>query len=344
MTTPNPLKGNVFTVTEVVVTYDEPLVIRAVDSLGKPYVGLNFSDTEKAYRFAFAQVEAFMWQDYLQQRVDLRYLFTDGMKGSYRGGVLHGEVGEKFVTHLLNDEPVKFLPKVGFFHVSEENTPATTLKRQLLSTKIDGRWEIEDLRQFGTLAGDAYVFTFALTATSNAKQTKHIHELFAKYPWRGGFSTINFISDLHVMIPANDDVAIRRMKYASPGFIETLVNTDIAMTVRKIVEQINDATKGPPVRETFNAVSNNLKKNKWSGKASADIKLTAGDKDTLKGYLSELCAAINFQGKEAYIIGLGSDDRLAAVKILLAYYRRMFWIAEYLRTGKVQQLFSFVPD
>lgn len=134
------------------------------------------------------------------------------------------------------------------------------------------------------------------------------------------------------------------MKYASPGFIETRVNTNIAATVRKVVERINDADAGPKVHEAYNAVSNNLKKNKWSGKASADVHLASADILTLKDYLGQLCEAIGFKGQEAFILGLGQDDMLAAVKIVLAYYRRMFWIAEYIRTGKVQHLFSFNPE
>ena len=180
--------------------------------------------------------------------------------------------------------------------------------------------------------------------SDDAKKAEAFRSLFARYPWRGGFSTTNFIGDLHALIPANDDVVISQIKYASPGFVETRINAGIAKTVREIVDQINDRSTGPAIREAYGRIQNNLKKSKWSGQASMDVVLKPDDLSALESYLWELCSTIGLKGREGYIVSLGKDDLLAAVKIVLAYYRRMFWIADYVRTGKVQRLFSYEPN
>src|SRR5260221_596329 len=56
---------------------------------------------------------------------------------------------------------------------------------------MNGRWEIRDLYSFPHRYEEVYSFLYALAATS-APQQDLFAELFHRYPWRGGYSAVNF--------------------------------------------------------------------------------------------------------------------------------------------------------
>ena len=329
--------------TSILLSYDEPLIVEATDSLQRKHVGINYAGVAGLYKFAFVQVEAKDWQMLQQQRIDLRFIYTDKRATVYRAAIIAGEVGEKFDTKPTKDDPELFLPEPGLFlSIQDKVYSKKAGQRTRLATKIDGRWDLEDLKDFATLAGDAYAFTYALVSPE-AERSSELKDLFSRYPWRGGFSTINFISDLHASIPAAADISIAEIKYASPGFIDTRVDEDIARAVTTIVEEINQSanTSEGKYWEVYNSVKNDLKKNKWSGQATLDLKLTRYNERVLEQHLTTLCETLGLGNRLRHILALGQNDMLAAVKIMLAFYRRMFWVAKYLRTGRVQHLFSY---
>jgi len=46
------------------------------------------------------------------------------------------------------------------------------------------------------------------------------HGVYAKYPWRGGFSALNFYQSLYAKIPYEQRPQIEEIQYASPGHIK----------------------------------------------------------------------------------------------------------------------------
>ncbi|MBW2742160.1 MAG: hypothetical protein JRE64_25730, partial [Deltaproteobacteria bacterium] len=55
------------------------------------------------------------------------------------------------------------------------------------------------------------------------------------YPWQGGYSYVNIYKGLQSQIPFHHRPTIASIQYASPGWIDILLNPDVALQVAKSV-------------------------------------------------------------------------------------------------------------
>lgn len=84
---------------------------------------------------------------------------------------------------------------------------------------IEGRWEIRDLYLFPHRYAEIYSFLYALAAAEKSEKSPFAHA-FKRYSWQGGYSAVNFYDELYGSIPREERPHIKRIEYASPGFIE----------------------------------------------------------------------------------------------------------------------------
>ena len=84
---------------------------------------------------------------------------------------------------------------------------------------MDERWEIRDLYFFPHRYSEVYSFLFALHEARFGRGSR-FSETFRRYPWRGGYSAVNFYDDLYESIPHTDRPIINKIQYSSPGYIE----------------------------------------------------------------------------------------------------------------------------
>jgi hypothetical protein len=322
-------------ITEVLLAYDGPLVVVAEDGkTDKAYLGINYGDGENAYLFYFAKVTQAHLQLLFEQRIDVRYLVTKYRQGDYLSSECWGRVGNIVETKALKNFDISWLPESGMFIPHEISASASV---KLKTVHIDGRWGIEDLRKFSDLVQDAYAFVFALTGAGATSTRQRMEALFRKYPWRGGFSSVNFFDDLYRLIPASERAQIRRIQYASPGTIELKMDDGVANSIRGFVTSLNEPDSVSS--KEYTEVRATLKKRGWLGKAKDDLHLTPQDEAMLLQFVSRLAKEFGLQGSADEIVSLANSDPLGAVKILLAYYRRLAGLADYVATGKAQELF-----
>lgn len=322
------------TITEVLLEYEVPLIIVAHDKNEKPYVGVNYAAELNGHSFYFSQARSGIIEAFSNGACDLLYVLTRKHVGKYRMGVAWGEVGEVVNTSPLKEVSPEFLPKAGLF-IPQREAQGTTECR---TVNIDGRWGINDLRNFSDLVQDCYAFVFALTGRGSQTSLQKTEELFRKYPWRGGFSAVNFFNQLYSIIPPAERASIQRIQYASPGVIEINLNADVASAIREIVDDMNrDESE---IADTYKEVHGWLRENGWLGKASKDLVLKKTDRDALAIRISLLTERFGLEGQKDRILTFSKSDPLGAVKILLAYYRRLERLADYVATGKAHHLFS----
>lgn len=322
-------------ITDVLLAYDGPLVVVAKDlRTDKPYLGINYGDGDFANLFYFAKIAEENLQQLFDQRIDVRYLITKHHRGDYLAAETWGRLGNTFTTKPIKSFDNSWLPESGMF-ISREPTLSSITK--LKKVHIDGRWGIEDLRKFSDLVQDAYAFVFALTGAGAASTKQRMDALFKKYPWRGGFSSVNFFDDLYKQIPTPERAQVRSIQYASPGTIELKMNEDVANSIRGFVTELNEpdslATK------EYTDIRTMLKSRGWLGKAKEDLELTNQDEKMLLIFVNRLAKAFGLETNANDIVGFANSDPLGAVKILLAYYRRLAGLADYVATGKAQDLF-----
>lgn len=322
-------------VKSVLLAYEEPLVIIAVDTKDKPFIGVNYADGDDAYLFYFARISTSTLTQLVRQKVDVRYAVTKLKLGLYQFGELWGALEEEVDVRPRKDFSLSMLPQSGMF-IPEGlwSARSTNVK----NVHIDGRWGIEDLRRFSDLVQDAYAFVYALSGKGSGSTKQQMSMLFRKYPWRGGFSSVNFFDDLYKLIPESERAEVKRITYASPGTIELRMDSEVADSIRCFVEGINmaDSTSSRVYTETRDW----LRSKGWLGRAKDDIEILAQDTSRLMGYVSLLSRSFGLAAHEQEILSFANSDPLGAVKILLAYYRRLAGLADYVATGKAQQLFT----
>lgn len=323
------------TVSEVLLAYEAPLVVLAEGPKNKLYIGVNYADGEDSYLFYFARVQQPDLAQLYQSRIDVRYLVTRLKLGKYELGEVWGDAGDVVTTSATDLVQSDWLPKPGMF-LSHPAIGAQ--KAEFRTVHIDGRWGIDDLRRFSDLVQDCYAFVFALSGVGPATAKQGIAGLFRRYPWRGGFSSVNFFDDLYKLIPASERADIRSIQYASPGTIELRMNGGVADSIRRLIVGLDEENNRASI--TYTDVRAWLRSRGWLGKAKEDLRLTDADNGELLERFRLLCSVLGLSTREDDILGLASSDPLGAVKILLAYYRRLAGLADYVATGKAQDIFA----
>lgn len=99
---------------------------------------------------------------------------------------------------------------------------------------LDGRWSFEEFGKLPHLYIQIYSAVYALDLDRRANHGR-IETAIQSYPWRGGFSSVNFFTVLHNAVPRHDRPRIAAMQYASPGFVELALAADVATRIRELV-------------------------------------------------------------------------------------------------------------
>jgi hypothetical protein len=325
------------TVKEVLLRYDVPLAVWAVDDKKSHYFGINYGDGEKAHLYYFARIKSETLRKLFEERIDARYVLTKQKLGKYHVAEFWGEVGDTTPTKSVDSIAEEILPDPGMFiPFSLSQHAARDVKR----VNIDGRWGISDLRKFSDLVQDAYSFVYALSERGSRVTQNHIESLFVRYPWRGGFSSVNFFDNLYSIIPPEDRADIRTIAYASPGEITLKLDGSVADSIREFVYKIID--DDAQISKDYKDAYRWLQDNQLLSSSTQDKLLTSSEHLFLTEQLERLCVSFGLEDHKSKILAFSQSDPLAATKILLAYYRRLNALADYVATGKAQDLFSDV--
>lgn len=321
-------------VQKVLLEYEVPLIVLAKNKQGQLFIGINYDDGETAHLYYFSRIKTDALRLLYSEKIDMHYAVTRLHSGKYELGELWGAPGEEVITKRVEVIAPEILPKPGLFIPGHE-IPSARSKTKVVN--IDGRWEVSDLRKFSDLVQDCYSFGYALHGATEAASRRTIERIFHKYPWRGGFSAVNFFKSLYKGIPQEDRASIKSISYASPGDIKFIMNDEVAEAVRDLVLDINE--EHSDASAAYKEIYRTLQDRGWLGKSETDLALDDFDEAELRALLARGCAAFAIGDHSTNILNLASNDHLAAVKIVLAYYRRLKSLADYVATGKAQDLF-----
>lgn len=104
--------------------------------------------------------------------------------------------------------------------------------------RLDGRWNLEELSETTRDYTQLYGFAYSLLSDLPVARREEIDFIYGKFPWRGGYSTVNFFNQLFHKIPPKLRPEVERIQYASPGFIELSELLLVAVTVAGIVKAV----------------------------------------------------------------------------------------------------------
>lgn len=197
---------------------------------------------------------------------------------------------------------------------------------------IDRKWSLEDLYRFPRAYEQVYFAFEALLPSDEVETEGRIAEAFRAFPWRGGYSAVNFYNQLKYATPIQQRPSVTRIQYASPGVIELYLLLPLAVQIAGAVTAVAGSILA--CNKVYNTIYSDLRKRKL---LSIDVELK-------KNQLARDDIQLILESSEqlAHILSIGSADTihqrtrepLISLKILLSVYRRVRLLADYKIKGK----------
>lgn len=320
------------------VYYDGPQLLTLRGRRDSVWIAVAVDTYENySYPVFCAQISKEDLDRYMSGHVDLRYLFFYSKVRDYRVADLTKSGPNGLYLQSIHEPPLNWYPDEGFFSRShtEEATVVndTPVARRVLEVAIDGQWDIPDFGAFSERTSECYSFLYSIdalksSATQPARHTRFLEE-FKKYPWKGGGSPLNFYNDLYSYLPANDRLAVQKIKYASPGHIEIRGNTDI---FDELTTALSVLSKHYILAsDRYRRLHQYLAHQKLLSASS--IRGTVEQQQAIKRYLDELAPAIGFRHTEQ-VLAYAEGNWVVCAKIILSFFRRLSKLFQFYAEGR----------
>lgn len=187
---------------------------------------------------------------------------------------------------------------------------------ELYRLEMDGEWTLDDLHSFPYAYTQAYSFLYSLMAVDR-KEDERLEITYGVYPWRGGYSAVNFYNYLYRLIPRKERPQIVSIHYSSPGWIELSLVLAVALSLKQIINALSDSALR--IHSTYQEIYKGLHERKLLSleSKSAELKL---DREHLKFVeeSAETFAKVLGFTKLEELSGL-APNKLAALKMLLSF-------------------------
>lgn len=198
---------------------------------------------------------------------------------------------------------------------------------------MDERWDLEDLHTFPHAYGQTYSFIYCFDTELEARKAKRIDEALENYPWNGGYSYVNIYTVLRYQIPVDERPKINSIQYASPGWMELLLNPAVAYKIAKGVGLLLGT--GVMAVEAFKRIDKlrlEITRQRRADQVE-QIKLASKEAEALNQLSEEVATHLGFSSLEK--LNRRTKNPETTLKLLMAHWRRLHVIAEYVRQKKV---------
>jgi hypothetical protein len=197
---------------------------------------------------------------------------------------------------------------------------------------MDERWTLDDLYVFPRAYEQVYFALDALTPSETQSDEARIVRAFQAFPWRGGYSAVNFFSQLKYATPTEQRPAVVAIQYASPGYMELLLFLEQAAKVAATVAGV--AGSIGVCAGVYHKIVTDLTKRKLLRieVEREKIALTRAELELIADYSSEMAEIL--QLGSADVIHTRTGRPLVSLKILMSVYRRVKKLADYQLNGK----------
>jgi len=211
------------------------------------------------------------------------------------------------------------------------------LEARITQIGLDGRWDLEELSKTAKEYVQLYGFAYSLLPDIPIAIREEIDYIYGKFPWRGGYSTVNFFDQLFHKIPPRFRPEVKRIRYASPGFIELTELLVVAGTVAAIVKAVCSCIND--VHDMYRNIQRASAEHKLSkiNLAKADINLKKKQIEFSKNASKDLVKMFGLTDNQDKIIDKKvQGNPVMKLKILLSVYRRVEPLAKKQIEGKLK--------
>jgi hypothetical protein len=199
---------------------------------------------------------------------------------------------------------------------------------------MDGRWRLEDLYTFPHTFSQCYSFIYCLDSKLEPRDRERIDEAFAGYPWKGGYSYVNIYTVLHYQVPQHFRPVLKAISYASPGWLDILLNPDVAIQVAKSVGIL--ASSGLAAVKAYSAATKYIAQIPVERKRARleKMRLSQAEQRAFFAICDDLARFLGFKNVKQLHERTGDPE--VTSKLLLAHYRRIDRLLEFSKDGKAR--------
>jgi len=187
---------------------------------------------------------------------------------------------------------------------------------------INGRWELTDLNILTRVYIQVYGLIYSLDVADDYVE-EEIQYIYGKYPWRGGYSAVNFYQNLFSKMPREYRPRIESIQYASPGFIELSQLVEVAKDISLIVGSVSVALLAG--NKTYSSIQKGIRKRKLSkfDLRSEELKLMEQERTFIHKSVKDISQVMGVRKETlAKLYFRTENNELAVLKIWSSLYRR----------------------
>lgn len=193
---------------------------------------------------------------------------------------------------------------------------------EYIKLHIDGRWELTDLNILTRVYIQVYGLLYSLDVADDWVE-EEIQYIYGKYPWRGGYSAVNFYQNLFSKMPHEYRPRIKSIQYASPGFIELSQLVEVAKDISLIVGYVSAAILAG--NKTYSIIQKGIRERKLSkiDLRSEELKLLEQERNFIHNSVNDIARIMGVREETlAKLYFRAENNELAVLKILSSLYRR----------------------
>lgn len=314
------------------VYFDGPLLSLFANERGDNYLYHWCDVDESSNRWLVFRVDAGDLNGYLSGKWPLRRLVLNPPDGFVVSADVDGE-GRYHNLYLLWPEEISadYLPTPESLYdeeprVSPIDRPIAAPDRYRI--RMGNEWSLRDLSDLPNNYSKVYAMLYSLQET--VPEADHrVRRAYESYPWRGGYSTVNFFRSLESHLPVEALPQIRSMKYASPGYIELELDDRVAVAVKNVITAF--AGSSYELERLFRSVEGELRERRLLGDKRKS-KPTEDDENYLRETAQAMMRLLRIGAAEK--LEALTKNPLAMVNILRSFYRVVEKLAAYEGEGK----------
>lgn len=204
-----------------------------------------------------------------------------------------------------------------------------TLHTKTTWLRLDGSWGLEELSDTVKDYIQLYGFAYSLDPDLPVARRDEVKYIYDKFPWRGGYSTVNFFNQLFHKIPQQLRPEVKRIQYASPGFIELTEIVYVALTVATLVKTVCSSID--TAHDTYRKIQKGSFEHNLSKivLASKELELTKKQIAFCENSSKSVAQLIGLTDTQKQLIEKRvQDNPVMKLKMLLSVYRRIHSLAK----------------
>jgi hypothetical protein len=196
---------------------------------------------------------------------------------------------------------------------------------------IGGSWGLDNLAEFPRTYSQVYSVIHSLRLDADDSIAERREMAYTAFPWRGGYSAINFYFSLYHLIPSEDQPRVRAILYSSPGHIDLALVLASAIAIRLISTQC--LRVGRELHDLYDHIHKSLSQRRLLSLEvkSKELQLSREEFRFVEESSEQLAQLMGFRDLEA--LRAYTNNPLAALKILLSFYRRVQILMDYESKG-----------